>query len=107
MATKHGKVVTYLEGLPAINSHNPLNSWSLEKLKTIHLHYHNAYDHQTCQGGTILGGHPSINLPDHLMGWSCEVTRQNNTYLYFQKIHRPQTIQGADLLCEAPTLQAT
>ena len=39
MATKHGKVTTYSEGLPPINSHNPLNEanpwrWTF-KLKMI------------------------------------------------------------------------
>ena len=49
MATNHGKVVTYYEGLPPINSHNPLNMWSLERehtwqLKT-YLRYRNIYGH--------------------------------------------------------------
>ena len=30
MSTKHGKVVTYREGLPPLKSHNPLNTWSRE-----------------------------------------------------------------------------
>lgn len=30
MATKHGKVLTYGEGLPSVKSQNPLNKWSRE-----------------------------------------------------------------------------
>ena len=50
MATKHGKVVTHCEGLPPINSYNPLNI--KDKLKT-YLHYHKAYGHKAYQGGDL------------------------------------------------------
>ena len=38
VTAKHGKLETFREGLPPINSHNPLNLWSGEvtlKIKTI------------------------------------------------------------------------
>ena len=50
MATKFGRVVTYLKWLPPIKSHEPLIKWSLksrDKLKTLDLHYQKANDHQT------------------------------------------------------------
>ena len=58
MASKHDKVVILSEGVSPMNSHNPLNMWSggsCDKLKT-YLHYHNAYDHKTYQGGDIQRG---------------------------------------------------
>ena len=54
MATKHGKVVTYRESLAPINSHDPLNMPSRDKLKTLYFSYHKAYSlYQTCQSGDI------------------------------------------------------
>ena len=44
MSTKYGKVVTYREGLPFINSHSLLNTRLRIKWKA-YLHYHNAYGH--------------------------------------------------------------
>ena len=55
MAIKHGKMMTHLDGLPPINSHNPLDMCSREsrdKLKT-YLHHHNAYGHKTYQHSDI------------------------------------------------------
>ena len=50
LATKFGRVVTYLKRLSPIKSHEPFIMWSLkssDKLKTLDLHYQKAYDHQT------------------------------------------------------------
>ena len=66
MASKHDKVVILSEGVPPMNLHNPLNMWSggsCDKLKK-YLHYHNAYDHKTYQGGDISEDPPPANLHD-------------------------------------------
>ena len=54
MAIKHGKMVTRLDELLPINSHNPLNMCSQEsrgKLKT-YLHHQNAYGYKTISAVT-------------------------------------------------------
>ena len=72
MATKHSKmVVTYRDGLPAINSHNPLNMDSREvmwQIKNIYLHHHNSYGHKTYQYNDITQGAPS-----HKFAWPLSV----------------------------------
>ena len=50
MTTKHDQVVTHREGLPPINSYNPLKIFSREVsdgLKALYLHYHSTYGYQT------------------------------------------------------------
>ena len=52
MTIKHGKVVTFHEVLPPINSHKSLNISSQEvtrKTENIFLHYHSAYGYKTYQ----------------------------------------------------------
>ena len=49
MATKLGSMITYLDGLLSIKSHDPVISWLCEitwPTKTIYLQYHSAYGHQ-------------------------------------------------------------
>ena len=49
MATKLGSMMTYLDGLLPIKSHDPVISWLCEiswPTKTIYLQYHSAYGHQ-------------------------------------------------------------
>ena len=58
MPIKHGKVVTYNEGTPPINSRNSLKRWWCDNLKMF-LHYQKSYGHQTCQGDDILQGAPT------------------------------------------------
>ena len=56
MGAKHDKVVTHPEGLPPMNSYNPLpyaHERSRGKLKTLYVHYHNAYGNKIYQGGVI------------------------------------------------------
>ena len=59
MATKLGRMVTYLDNLDnllPIKSNNLIITWICEtrdKLKTFYLHYHNAYDHKTWQGDDL------------------------------------------------------
>ena len=45
MATKHGKMVTYLDELLSIKAHNPLVTWPCK------IHYHTNYGHQTWHDG--------------------------------------------------------
>ena len=56
MTTNHCKLVAKSEGFPHI-SHIATkasgNVRSCNKLKTVNLHYHYAYSHQTCQGSDI------------------------------------------------------
>ena len=47
MATKNGKAVTYRERYQTINLQNTCHVTSRGELKTLYLHYHNAYGHQT------------------------------------------------------------
>ena len=67
MVTKHGKVVTYGGEFLLLNSHNPLNMWSRDKLKTLFLHYCNAFGHQTYQGGES-----PQEVPNQKLAWLCE-----------------------------------
>ena len=58
MVTKHGKVIPHHEGLPSINSYNPLNM--------CYLNYHNAYSHKAYPSGDILQEILSHKFGDHL-----------------------------------------
>ena len=65
VAVKFDRVVTYHEGLPPKISHDPLSTWYLRpsnKLELINHPYHDAYDHQTFQGGYILLGAPTLKV---------------------------------------------
>ena len=42
MDIKLARVVIYLKGLPRLQSHNPLITWSSDKLKT-NVNYYNTY----------------------------------------------------------------
>ena len=59
--TKQVKMVTYRKGLSPIKSHNSLNRF-LREVSHIKYRYHNAYGHQTCQGGDILLGTPTHDV---------------------------------------------
>ena len=66
-ATKHGKVLTYYEGLTSIKSQNHFNKClvrSHNKLKTF-LDYCNAYGHQNWQGDDL-----PWEAPTHKVKWS-------------------------------------
>ena len=44
-------------------------AWSLDKLKSLYLHYHSVYDHQTCKDGDIswrAPNHKVIQSIDHV-----------------------------------------
>ena len=49
MATKLGRMVTYLDDLLPIKSHDPLITQSFEIILSLYLHYHSAYGQQTWQ----------------------------------------------------------
>ena len=92
-----------------INSHNFLNMWSSDKLKT-YIHYHNPYGHKTYQGADIPQGPLTHKFPwplnkgsDHLR--SCG--ELNKLCLHLQKNHGHKTRQGADLPLRAPNLKVT
>ena len=56
MATKLGRMVTYLDGLLPMKSHDPLITWSCEitgSRKPLYFHNHSAYGHQTWRGGDL------------------------------------------------------
>ena len=59
MATKLGRVGTYLEGLLPIKSYDSeLHGFSksCDKLRTLYCDYRNVYEHQTWQGDDIQSG---------------------------------------------------
>ena len=64
IATKLGRVVTYVKGILPKKSHCSWVTYFCEitwQFKT-YLHYHNAYNHQTWQGGSQLGGTLTHNV---------------------------------------------
>ena len=63
MATKHGMVEAQREGIPPINSYNPLNMFSREIMRQINISpLCSPFGHKTYQGGNIPQGVPPINL---------------------------------------------
>ena len=78
MATKLGRMVSYLRRLPPIKL---LDSWrrgiakSPAKLKSLYLHYHGSYDRRTWQVGYLSWeafSHMTLNhlfLLDHVIIW--------------------------------------
>ena len=56
MATKLGRMVTYLDGLLLIKACDPISpdlARSNDKLKLLYLQRHSAYGHQTGQDGDL------------------------------------------------------
>ena len=101
MATKEGKIVTYYEGLPPINSHKSLNMYvrSMDKFKTLYFHYNNTFGPANLSEwwNTTKNSHPwshitSPPLPDLQWGnllMSCD--KANTLVLYLQNTYRYQT----------------
>lgn len=50
-----GRVATSVEGLSLTKPDVPLITWSLEK-KTLYLHFHNTYKHETWHNGDLGQG---------------------------------------------------
>ena len=105
MDTKRGKMLSYLDELLPVKSHDPkkslpgnLASWwlammgfhpcyssfwscslarSRDKLKPLYLHYNNIYGHKARQDGySHLDSLLPIKLYDHIITWFCEITWQ-------------------------------
>ena len=79
MATKLGRMVTYLEGLTTIKSHNILITWSCKAMwqtKIIISLLPKCLWPQTCQDGIYLDGLLIIKSCKTLIMWSCQVTWQ-------------------------------
>ena len=56
MATRLGRAITYIGGLLPIKLFDPAITWSCEtrnNLKSLYLHYHSAFGHQTWQTGDL------------------------------------------------------
>ena len=60
------------------------NIWnlSLQQLKTLYLHYHNAYDNKFGRVVTCHKGLPHINSHDSLISWSFESTWQTKIIIF-------------------------
>ena len=64
MATKLGKVVTYCWETPPTKSREPLIPWSLDKYKTLYLHFHNGHHlwlPNLAEGRLLVWGRHSIS----------------------------------------------
>ena len=73
MATKYGKVVTYRHGLPPINSHKPLNTWSRKGTRQIKNIFTLTMLMVTKLVRVVIYREkiPSVNSHDPSMRWSC------------------------------------
>ena len=111
MATKHGKVVTLHEGLPPINSYNPLNICSRESIWQI---MNIKPPLSRCVWSQDLSGWWHVARSSNLWirvtpQWSGHVRshgKLNALYLHRQKTRGHQTKQGAELQWEVPILNA-
>ena len=100
MATKLGRMVTYIDGLTPINLHQ-LWSRGLEashgKLKSLYLYYHSAYDHWTWQAGDL-----PLEASTHNVIPPLSLARSRNKlkplYLHYHNIYGHKTRQCDELL---------
>ena len=68
MASKLGSIVTYVEELLPIKSTDSLSrglARSRDSLKSLYLHYHSTYDHQTWQAGDLPRRASIHNVSSH------------------------------------------
>ena len=70
---------------------------ALQPLKTLYLHYHNAYGHQTWHGGEFTDEPLLIKSYDPLITWSCKIAWQTRTYLHYDSVYGHQTWQDGNL----------
>ena len=73
-------------------------AWSIDKLKSLYLHYHSVYDHQTCKDGDIswrAPNHKVIQSIDHV-ALQGHVTKQKPLYIYYKSASGNQTWQNDD-----------
>ena len=67
----------FRERLPSLNSDKTVYNCHMKsrgELKTLYLHYHNLYGHQTCQGDEILQGASSYKFLYIILRWFGETT---------------------------------
>ena len=76
MATKLGKVVTYVRKTPPTKLCDLLIKWSPDKCKTLYLHFCNTYDHQTWLSGNLRWGTPPSKSCDLLIMRSCDTWKR-------------------------------
>ena len=108
MATKHGKMVTYVEWLPPRNSHNPSNMWSREVMWQIK----NISPIPQCQWSlnllgwwhTVMSSHTYIRMTPQWGGLVRSRDKLNALHFHLQNTHGYQTRQGTGLPLEASAL---
>ena len=99
-----GMVVTNHEGLPPIMWHDPLITWSCKikwQSKSIYLHYHGVYGHQTWQDGDLpweAAAHWVIWPFVDMILWD-HVTKEN----HYHRAYGHQIWQSGDLPGGAPS----
>ena len=80
MATKLGRMMTYLEGFLTIKPPGALITWSYVKNYKTYLYYHNTYDQHASHDGDIQWGPPTYKVAwsfNHVVLWG------HLTYLMF------------------------
>ena len=100
MASKLGRIVPYVDGVPPINAHDPLIMWSCEitwQIKTLYLHCRSANRYQTWQDSDypseapthnapfspMSGSHPLRHMTLWLRGYSRSRDKLKPLYLYY------------------------
>ena len=114
MVPNHGKVVTYCEGFPPINSHKLLNMWSRnitgQIKKTISplsqclwsQSVDQSIDPKVCLSCDVSWRH--VYLGNHETGGIVRSSDKLSTFLLLQDTHGRQSRQGDDLPWENPTI---
>ena len=72
MAIKLGRVITYGKKTPQTKSRYPLIKCCRDKCKTLYLHFHNIYGHQTWQRGNLWWRDPNFKVMwpfDYVVTW--------------------------------------
>ena len=108
MATKLGRMITYLDRLLPIKGYDPLITWFCDKPKLLYLQYHRIYGHQLGRMMTYLKRLPPIKLLD---SWLCGLARSRDKlkpfYLHYYSAHGQQTWQGCDIPWETCIIAVT
>ena len=114
MVPNHGKVLTYCEGFPPINSHKLLNMWSRnitgQIKKTISplsqclwsQSVDQSIDPKVCLSCDVSWRH--VYLGNHETGGIVRSSDKLSTFLLLQDTHGRQSRQGDDLPWENPTI---
>ena len=104
--------MTYHDGLPPKNLHEPLNMWSHEVTWQIKNIIHPLSQclwlpNLTTWSYTAMGSHSLVPITPQWVGLVRPCYKLNELYLYLQNIHGRQTRQDSDLTWDAPTLKVT